>query len=76
MTRDNQPFRTPIPRYEDNMSGSALTYAKAVVIGAPETDIAGVGIFRGKFLIGVLTPEDAIKVADQLIDATESPVIQ
>lgn len=57
-----------------NLHGGRLTYSRPGLMEKPDgTTEPAVIIFRDKFVLSVLTPEDAIRLADQLIDSTESP---
>lgn len=68
------PFKTHARNYAMNAAGSAGTYAKPVIIQGPDSDEPGVGLFRNNYLIAILGTLDAIRVADEIIDATENPV--
>jgi hypothetical protein len=65
------PFITPDYRHIQNMTGSAETHARPVLIGGPGGEMPGVGIFRSKYLLSILTEQDATRLADQIIDAVE-----
>lgn len=66
------PFITPAALYDQNMFGSTKTYARQVLISGPDGRTPGIGLFREKYLIGILTEDDATRLADQIIDAVEA----
>ncbi|MCA4132966.1 hypothetical protein [Arthrobacter sp. M4] len=68
----NRPFTTSPDRYWENVEGSFRTYAKAAVIQHSDgTPLPGVAVFRDKALLGILTTEDALRLSNELVDATE-----
>ncbi len=72
-----RPFRAPSHLYKKNLEGSAATFVIPAMLtpasGREKAD--GVAIMRGGFFVGVLTLEDARRIADSihdLIDAVEA----
>lgn len=72
MPHDN-PFRARPERYWQNMDGAYRTFARPGIQEKPDgTQEPAVIIFRDRHVLSVLTHEDATRLADQLIDSTES----
>jgi hypothetical protein len=68
------PFRSRPEWYGKNISAAVRTFSRPGVMERPDgTEQAAVIIFRGKHVLSVLTHKDAVRLADQLIDATENP---
>jgi hypothetical protein len=79
MTRQKRvrPFLADPYHYQKNLDGSATTEAIPAVLTHPggRSHDDGIAIMRGGFFTGVLTLEDARRVADSihdLIDAAET----
>lgn len=71
------PFRSFANRYWQNLEGSQTTYARAGIFELPTgVDEPAVIIFRDKFCMAILTTADATRLADELIDAIERPVVK
>lgn len=68
------PFISYPQRHWQNIRGSELTHARAAILETPDgSKEPGVVIFRDRAVLTILTPEDATRVADQIIDAIERP---
>ncbi len=73
MTGDN-PFRSYAHRHRQNVEGSSQTHATAGIFETPTGDTEpAVVIFRDRYCLAVLTVDDATRLSNQLIDATERP---
>ncbi|MFJ4026402.1 hypothetical protein ACIPWF_04195 [Paenarthrobacter sp. NPDC089989] len=71
------PFRAHADRYWQNIDGGYRTYSRAGIQQKPDgTHEPAVIIFRDRHVLSVLTTEDAIRLSNEIIDATERPVIQ
>lgn len=58
------------------MGSLGLTYARAGIFELPSGgEEPAVIVFRDRYCLAILTPEDATRLADELIDAVERPVI-
>lgn len=73
----HRPFRAPGHLYQKNLEGSAATFVVPATLTptSGRGNVDGVAIMRGGFFTGVLTFEDARRIADSihdLIDAMES----
>lgn len=68
------PYISRRELYWQNMDVSKETYSKAILIDGPNGQQAGVGIFYGRTLRAILTTEDALRVANQIADAIQSPL--
>lgn len=73
---DDNPFVASVTRYLENADGSQHTYARAGISRTPDgRQEPSVVLFRNRFCLAVLTPEDAIRISNELIDQAERPVI-
>lgn len=71
--RDN-PFRVRPERYWQNIEAAQHTFSRAGIFEKPDgSREPAVILFRGKNVLSVLTTEDAIRLSNELIDATERP---
>lgn len=71
------PFRSYAKRHWQNVQGSQATHARAGIFETPDgKEEPAVVIFRDRYVLAILTAEDATRVADQLIDAIEHPVVR
>jgi hypothetical protein len=71
------PFRSYAHRHWQNLEGSGLTHARAGIFETPSGgEEPAVVIFRDRHCLAVLTTEDATRIADQIIDAVETPVVR
>ncbi|WP_455834797.1 hypothetical protein [Pseudarthrobacter siccitolerans] len=72
----HNPFISYRQRYWQNVRGSELTHARAAIFETPDGGKEqGVVIFRDRYMLTILTVEDATRVADQIIDAIERPAL-
>ncbi|MFC8039616.1 hypothetical protein ACFUOZ_09700 [Paenarthrobacter sp. NPDC057355] len=72
MKFDN-PFIARAGRYWENLDGALRTFARPGIQEKPDgTQTPAVIIFRDRYVLSVLTIEDAVRISNELIDATES----
>lgn len=72
---NDTPFISYAHRYIENQEASQRTYARAGMFETPAgTYEPAVILFRNRFCLAVLTPEDAVRISNELIDHTERPV--
>lgn len=73
---NDSPFRSYANRHEMNVQGSQRTYAKAGIFETPDgKEEPAVVVFRDRHCLGVLTPDDATRLSNELIDAIERPAV-
>lgn len=71
----NKPFRARSEKYWLNIEGGLLTHARAGLMDKPDgTTEPAVIIFRDKFVLAILSIEDALRVSNQLVDSVERPI--
>lgn len=68
-----RPFTIYRDRYQENFEGSRLVNAKPAIFQGPRGDEPGVVIFKDRYILAALTIEDATRVSNEIIDATERP---
>jgi hypothetical protein len=67
------PFRSYASRHRMNVDGSARTTAQPGIFERPDgTEAPGVVIFRDRYLLGILTVEDALRLSNELVDVAEN----
>lgn len=72
---ENTPFRARPEFYRQNIDGSRRTYSRAGIIERPDgTHQPGVIVFRDRYVLSVLPIDEAVRLANELIDATENQV--
>lgn len=59
-------FTTPEHLHSRNIIASAETHARPVIITGPHGQEPGVGLFRDKHLLGILTETDGARVAHEI----------
>jgi len=65
------PFIGRPERYEANVIGAGRTYARAAFMDGPYGREHAIAIFRDRALLGLLTPEHAIRISNEIVDAIE-----
>ncbi|QSZ49582.1 hypothetical protein [Arthrobacter sp. D5-1] len=71
----DNPFRARPERYSQNMEGALRTFSRPGIIQKPDGTVApAVIVFRDRHVLSVLTIEDAIRLSNELIDATERQI--
>ncbi len=68
---NHTPFVGRPERYEDNTAGAARTYVRAAFMDGPYGREHAIAIFRDRALLGLLTPEHAIRISNEIVDAVE-----
>lgn len=76
LPENRRPFRAPMHLHQKNLEGSAATFVVPAMLtpASGREKVDGVAIMRGGFFTGVLTLEDARRIADSihdLLDAVE-----
>mgnify|MGYP003575335404 CR=1 FL=1 len=72
--RRDTPFRARPERYWMNIDGAHRTYSRpGVQEKADGTEEPAILIFRDRHVLSVLPIEDAIRLSNEIIDATERP---
>ncbi|WP_091465357.1 hypothetical protein [Paenarthrobacter nitroguajacolicus] len=72
----DKPFRARPERYWMNIDGAQHTYSRPGVLEkADGTEEPAIIIFRDRYVLSVLPIEDAIRLSNEIIDATERPAI-
>ncbi|MDQ0117455.1 hypothetical protein J2T22_000625 [Pseudarthrobacter defluvii] len=73
---NDNPFISYPSWYWKNIRGSETTYARAGIFETPQgTREPSVVIFRDRYCLAILTPEDATRLSNELIDHIERPVV-
>ncbi|MDQ0824306.1 hypothetical protein QFZ60_000479 [Arthrobacter sp. B2I5] len=57
--------------YDQNLEGSARTYARKAYMQGPYGMEPAVAVFRDRALLTLLTPGDAMRTATQIADALQ-----
>lgn len=68
------PYIARKEMYWQNLDVSTGTYAKPLVIDGPNGKEPGVGIFHDRTMRAILTTADALRVANQIADAIQTPL--
>ena len=67
-----KPFRSYPSRHRTNTERSARTNAQPAIFEEPDgTTTPGVVILRGRYFLGILTIEDALRLSNELVDIAE-----
>lgn len=75
-SRITTPYIARREMHWQNMEISQGTHAKAIIIAGPNGNEPGVGIFHDRTMRAILTTEDALRVANQIADALQTPLVR
>lgn len=70
----DNPFTSYPHRHRENIEESRLTHSRPGILQNPNgAEEPAIIVFRDRFCLAVLTPDDAVRLSNEIIDAIESP---